>query len=322
VFDSGAVLELLTDGSVNADAVLRKLDCSASLVLQGAQRFHPPLADFCRQFELMLSHRCHVNLYITPPHTQAMCAHRDPHHLFVLQVHGTKEWVIGPTPFEQEAVGEQAERPVTIAPGDVLYLPTGTSHAVTSQTQWSVHIAVGVTAHTVRSLVQAEAARILAGGEPELDQSLPVGWLYRTPRSEVEEPAARARDLVARKIADLNPLSLVDGLAYAFFTQRRQLMSGSLEDRIDLPSLNGQTVLRRRPGSPLVLWPASSADKVKLLLGDRELVIDKSLSPAVRRIGGLSRFTPIELLSELGSEEDCVSLCSLLIREGAVTVVH
>ena len=112
----------------------------ATIVFQGLHRYHEPVTRFCRDLEVELGHPCQVNAYVTPAGAQALELHDDPHDVFVLQAFGRKSWEVHAAP------GEDVREPIRaeIAPGDCIYMPTGTPHAASTQRSLSGHLTVGV----------------------------------------------------------------------------------------------------------------------------------------------------------------------------------
>ena len=81
-------------GLLDARKVLDLFEQGASVVLQGLQRYWPPLTDLCAELEAELGHPCQANAYLTPPGSQGFAVHSDSHDVFVFQTHGTKLWEV------------------------------------------------------------------------------------------------------------------------------------------------------------------------------------------------------------------------------------
>ena len=76
------------------------------------------------------------------------------------------------------------------------------------------------------------------------------------------------------------------------------------------------TVLRRRPGHPCVL--RAEGGKLRVLLGDRELVMPGYLEVALSVVRDRDALTPADLDLD---EESRLVLCRRLVREGLLEVV-
>jgi len=96
-----------------------------------------------------------VNMYLTPPYSQAFEAHWDPMETIILQVHGRKTWSIweGGVALgrydmkykpKQEEIGTLLQR-IDLRQGDILYIPSGTIHeAACEGSGLSMHLTIGV----------------------------------------------------------------------------------------------------------------------------------------------------------------------------------
>src|ERR671913_1917549 len=137
--DPGRVLDRFADG--------------ATIVLQSLHRWWPPVARFCRGLELALGHPLQANAYLTPPGAAGLAPHHDTHDVFVLQVAGTKHWVMREpvldAPLDRHVSDHAAcaARPVLLeadlAPGDAMYIPRGVVHSAAAQERLSLHLTVG-----------------------------------------------------------------------------------------------------------------------------------------------------------------------------------
>eukprot|EP00931_Biecheleriopsis_adriatica_P031245 TRINITY_DN18346_c0_g1_i1.p1 TRINITY_DN18346_c0_g1~~TRINITY_DN18346_c0_g1_i1.p1 ORF type:complete len:515 (+),score=92.17 TRINITY_DN18346_c0_g1_i1:130-1674(+) len=80
-----------------------------------------------------------INAYLTPPKSQGLQIHTDPHDVFVLQQSGSKDWTL----FEDDLRTKQCD--IRLSPGDVLYLPAGVPHIAKSlPNESSLHLSVSV----------------------------------------------------------------------------------------------------------------------------------------------------------------------------------
>src|SRR5919109_1935294 len=78
--------------TVRPDLVLSAFDRGATIVLQALHRQSGPVARFCRDLELALTHPVQANAYVTPPTSRGFDVHHDTHDVFVVQTHGRKSW--------------------------------------------------------------------------------------------------------------------------------------------------------------------------------------------------------------------------------------
>jgi bifunctional lysine-specific demethylase and histidyl-hydroxylase NO66 len=313
---------------VRDDAVLRLFDDGCTLVLQGLHRLWPPLIDFAGRLGLDLGHPVQVNAYVTPASAQGFAAHYDVHDVFVLQVAGRKRWLVHepvhPDPLPDQpwdrrraAVAERAAEPPlldeVLAPGDALYLPRGYVHSARALGEVSAHLTVGVPVITRYALV--EALCTLAGQEPELRSTLPLGLDVADPdqlRAElaatVEALARRLRetdpDAVLRLVRDrawadvrpqpVRPLAQVAaaqevrpgsrvrvraGLRHALRTDGDRVLLELPGDELSLPAATGPALARLLGGDPVVVGELPGLDREDQLVVVRRLLREGIVVP-------------------------------------------
>lgn len=200
-------------------ALWRAFAEGATLVLQALQRTWEPVADFCARLGEELGHPVQANAYVTPPQNRGFDDHYDVHDVFVLQIEGTKRWMIHqpvhPDPLRDEpwtdrraAVAEAAKGEAYIdtvlEPGDVLYLPRGWLHAAEAQGEVSVHLTLGIHTWTRYALAEqlAQAALTALRDDPRMRGTLPLG----TDGPDGEIGIVRERLAAAVMEADSAPL--------------------------------------------------------------------------------------------------------------------
>jgi hypothetical protein len=328
LIDPGRVLDLFASG--------------ATVVLQSLQRWWEPATRFCRDLELALGHATQANAYLTPAGAAGLAPHHDTHDVFVLQVAGSKHWVVREpavdTPLRRHVSDHEAAaaRPVLfevdLAPGDALYLPRGVVHSATAQEGVSLHITVGVLATTVHDVLQALVEQ--AGDDPAFRRSLTAGWAF-------DDGAATAA--VKSAVADMvDWLGRVDAAQVAgrlrdrFVSRRTPLLDGQLLEVVGLDRLDDDSVVVRRAGivATLTVEGAEPEDRSGLLvasdsgtpgrgpsvcltLGDRRVELPAPLEPAVRRLLDGSPHRVGELADLLDHPSRLV-LVRRLVREGAL----
>ncbi len=295
-------------GLVDARKVFDLFDGGATVVLQGLHRYWPALTDLVRGLEAALGHPCQANAYLTPPGSQGFARHSDTHDVFVLQTFGRKLWEI-------DDAGDRQE--VLLEPGTSMYLPTGTPHAARTQESASLHVTVGINRITWRRLLeQVTRAALATDTDPTAwDQPLPAGYL-----DDPEILAAGLADRVDGLVSALrrvDPVAAAREQAHSFLTSRPPLLRGGLTDRLAVADLHDESVVTRRPGSICV--PAPAGERLRLLLGDRELTVPAFLGAAVEHIRQHPTLRPADLAPWLDPESRLV-LVRRLVREGLLRV--
>ena len=225
----------------------------ATVVLQSLHRTWPSVGRFVADLEAASSHTVQANAYLTPAGASGLAAHADSHDVLVLQLHGSKRWEI-------DGLGQ-----VTVAPGDVLYLPAGTEHRAEAQETASLHLTVGILRVRYRDVVQ----RVLAGVDGLADGPLPLGYAH-DPAAEqaLEEGIRRVLDDVRAALASADP----GDVAASERRRRRPRLrhEGHLSSVARVDELHPGSRVRLRDGSPPDLEVVDEGH-VRVVLGDRSL---------------------------------------------------
>jgi hypothetical protein len=221
--------------------VLREFERGATAVLQGLHLTWTPLARYCRTLEAFLGHPVQANAYYTPAHSQGLPVHHDTHDVLVLQVSGSKRWLVYDPAFElplkhqryEPEMGEPGPPvlDVVLGAGDTLYLPRGWLHEALTSGGDSLHLTVGISVITWLDALRAVLAE--CEDDVELRRSVPADGEGGT------EPLARlAERLGADHVAEVVRARLVGG--------RRPVLDGHLDDLRRLPGLSADAVVVRR----------------------------------------------------------------------------
>jgi ribosomal protein L16 Arg81 hydroxylase len=125
-------------GTINVVRLFQHFANGATIILNQLERHVSPLQTFLRALERTFSTRFQANVYLTPKNAQGFKTHYDSHDVFILQIHGSKRWVLYDTPIRLPMHGQSFERSRTPAgeptldfvlhPGDTIYIPRGTMH--------------------------------------------------------------------------------------------------------------------------------------------------------------------------------------------------
>jgi len=218
-FTSSAGVGATISDQLDDTALWRRFADGATLVLQALHRTWEPVADFSTRLSTELGHPVQANAYITPPQNRGFDDHYDVHDVFVLQIEGTKRWIVHepvhPDPLRDQAwtdhrsaVAEAAKGEAcldtVLEPGDALYLPRGWLHAARAQHEVSVHLTLGIHSWTRHALAEqlAQAALALLGEDPEMRATLPLG--VDGPSGEIDTVRAR----LAAAVAEADPTAL------------------------------------------------------------------------------------------------------------------
>jgi lysine-specific demethylase/histidyl-hydroxylase NO66 len=295
-------------GLVDPRKVFLLFDEGATVVLQGLHRYWAPLGELVADLELALGHPCQANAYLTPPGSQGFAVHSDSHDVFVFQTHGSKVWEV------HDPTGGGEPQTVVLEPGVAMYLPTGTPHAARAQDTVSLHVTVGINQVTWRQVLD----RVLAGPlEATGADHLPAGYLEDP--AVVADGLAERLESLAAALREVDPAVVADAEVRRFLTGRTLWQRGGLRDRVAAEGLVDTTRLRRRAGHPCVL--GEEGDRLRVLLGDRDLTMPARLTGALEVVRAAGTFRPADLAGHL-DEQSRLVVCRRLVREGLLEVLR
>ncbi|HEY4268757.1 MAG TPA: cupin domain-containing protein [Galbitalea sp.] len=314
---------------VDADKVLREFTDGSTLVLQGLHKTWAPLAEFTRQLIADVGHPSQVNAYITPASSRGFDPHYDVHDVFVIQIAGEKRWTIhepvhrdplGNEPWtdHKDAVIERAKHTPyleeTFAPGDVLYLPRGWIHSATALGDFSIHLTIGVSAHTRSELAERMIARLTAS--PSLRAALPMSVDRMDP--------ARLQAIVREATEDLIELLAGDDFADDIAAEAAADFAGAIRPEPVHP-LAVVTALGELSGGTVVAWRRGLArdltktgGHVVIAVGARSVSLPIEAAAAVEALASGDPFR-VGDLPELDAAS-AVVVARRLVREAILTV--
>jgi hypothetical protein len=248
--------------------------------------------------------------------------------VFVLQVDGTKRWVIHPPvladPLERQAwagradeVAATADGPaaldVVLAPGDALYLPRGWPHSARARGERSLHLTVGIRALTRYALVEELLA--LAADDARLRATLPYRLDLADPDA-VEPELTEAVEALRAWLGTVEPAAVAGRLRDRIWRSARPAPVGPLAQLDFAERLPPEDHITVRAG---LRWQLAGdgPDHVVLRLTGRTLRFPAYCATAVRRALAGDRVRVGDL--PLDDDPDRLVLARRLLRE-ALTV--
>ena len=173
-------------GNIDRGAVVRHYQRGATIIFPQINLAIDELANFCRNLEFELSCKVQTNVYLTPRNSQGFKTHYDDHDVFIMQIHGKKNWNLYQQAVEKPFRGEPFDSSeheagklnlnFTMEPGDCLYIPRGYMHDATNVgSEPSLHITVGLLVKKWADLM-LEVLSEVALNNSQFRESLPVGF--------------------------------------------------------------------------------------------------------------------------------------------------
>jgi ribosomal protein L16 Arg81 hydroxylase len=202
---------------------------------------------------------------------------------------------------------------IVLEPGVSMYLPTGTPHAARAQDTVSLHVTLGVNQVTWRQVLDRALRHLL---EEAGEEHLPAGYLQDP--AVLRDGLSERLERLAARLREVDPAAVADREVERFLTSRNPSQRGGLRDRIAARGLDDDTLLARRRGRPCEL--VADGERLRVLLGDRELRVPGRLAPALEGIRTRETLRPRDLADLLDAESRVV-LCRRLVREGLLEVI-
>ena len=291
--------------------VVDQWEAGATIVLQALHVNWHPLAVFCRALEEALGHGVQANSYYTPRGSQGFAVHHDTHDVLILQVAGEKRWLIYEPLLElplkhqrySKALGAHGEPTddLVLRAGDSLYLPRGWLHQAETSASDSLHLTIGIAAHT-----WVDAAR---GALDACEDELAF-------RRGVEHAGGDGlTDLIAEQ---LDPELVEQRRRRKFVDSRRPIREDGLSQLRALRQLDAGTLLERR--ETVIADLDERPDGVRLVFEGKQIAFPAHASPEVRVCFESDEpFRVAELPGELDDEGRLV-LVRRLVREGFLRI--
>jgi len=134
--------------------MFNKGDCS--VVVNNMANCSLPVSRLLQNIGIEISGNCYADLFLTPPEVKnGFGIHYDLHDVYVLQIFGSKRWQVYESPvhlpdspehyrgFVRDETKYRSLADVELLAGDLLYLPRGFVHNVTTNGSPSIHLTVG-----------------------------------------------------------------------------------------------------------------------------------------------------------------------------------
>lgn len=279
------------------------------------------ISALCRNLEESLHHSVGANLYLTPRNSQGFAPHFDTHDVFILQLAGSKRWLLydcvtvpdAHRRVQRDELGPP-KQDLFLEAGDLLYIPRGHIHEAVSTNFSSLHLTVGIEFTRWIDLLKKT---LLAAAEEnaKFHEALPIGFL----RSD------QAVEQVKRGLAEL-----LSGLPWEEYATRavRQFSDRLYQRGYPAPdghfwslcrvdAIDLETIVERRSG--LVCSTFVQDGSCGIQYPGNQVIGPITIEPALEFVSMSRRFAVKDLPGLLDGEEKLV-LVRRLVREGLLRV--
>jgi ribosomal protein L16 Arg81 hydroxylase len=181
------------------------LDRGASVVVEPIQAFVPALRELCADIRRRIPEKVSSGAILTSGPGGALKLHYDPEDLIILQLAGSKRWMIfdHAVPNPVRGMPELAGPPGPPAfdrilnAGDLLFLPAGRRHRCENGTGRSLHLGILIRPPTAWHAVSALAKRLLA------EEAFRIPLTRHASPAEAAAHQARVKGILADEIAKM-----------------------------------------------------------------------------------------------------------------------
>ncbi len=305
-------------GFIEREQVRKLMNEGGTFVMESCQRIHPSIGQLSRSFEQTFHCPSPVNLYVTPPSAQGFKPHFDVQNVFVMQLHGTKNWQVF-EPYIEKPLPSQAVDgavppgellyDVTLHPGDFLYIPRGYVHVAHTTDELSAHLSVSLLPTTWTDVFTA------------LIESLPNDARFRNAIALQPQGPAEADDrteisfehLLEVFVSGSDLEDALDHLGRRFVATRIPATSGQLLAMENRTPIQLSTVLKRHPD---IIWRVESdGERAHLHFHGKSTSVPWTAIQALRHIATGTPFAVADIPGDLSDDVRC-QLAQHLVDEG------
>jgi len=158
------------EGYAKIEQIRRDFAAGGTFKLNQAEHWHSRIRALVQGMQPHFRGGLEAYIFLSPPGKTAMQAHTDGAHVFILQIAGVKDWVVGKLDARSHSDSSLHQGPIdpalrmelSLRPGDVLYMPHGCPHYATSKDVNSIHVAITIEEPTAVDIAKVYLARFLA----------------------------------------------------------------------------------------------------------------------------------------------------------------
>jgi len=254
--------------------------------------------------------RSETHAFLTPPGKQGFAIHHDRMSVFVLQLHGSKRWRVWPTGVVRRPSGrvyrasdkyDEQHLPepfldISLAPGDVMYIPPGTPHAAVAEDKISLHLSVTLEPSTWSQLTRRTVAHLLEEDKESADRA----YLSEGDRERQAAVLRRHIDSLIEQLTKLDPLQEVERLACLERTPEGTGEGSMFQEAALVDEINASTIVRWTSND--LAFRALEDGRTGLFVNEKTIALDQTIAQALREIGPDLKIAAADFVPELGAE--------------------
>lgn len=310
----------LSENIIDKDKLFYYFYNGFTIILKSYERQNIDLLYLRHEFEKKFFSRAHTNIYLTPRNAQGFPAHFDLHDVFILQIHGSKEWNVYDSPIELPSTNKELSEinwvkpkeylTVLLEQGDLLYIPRGFVHEAKAQNDASIHITLGIPTYKNSDLLR----EAIFGLEHTLffRKSLP---LLQSDNKEIEVAFKR---YLSEYIEKCDVKGLIEKIKDNFIDTRLFSPKNSLIDYMNIDSVNLATLLKQKTG--IFYKTSRNGNKIELRFNNKVIKFPLFVELAFDHILDDKKFK-ISDLPDTIADESKIIICKKLIMEGFLTIL-
>lgn len=151
-YSRDAVLALFKNEHTPDITDFRDLVGRFTLIMREAYKIFPIAFELRSVWQSRFSCHINTNVYVSLPTSDAFAIHKDPHHVFAVQLAGSKRWRFSTNQSGQlddsgsGSVSSNSDSELLCQEGDVLFIPKGIPHCAKAN-ELSVHVSISIEEH-------------------------------------------------------------------------------------------------------------------------------------------------------------------------------
>jgi ribosomal protein L16 Arg81 hydroxylase len=226
--------------------------------------------------------RADATAMLTPARQKGFEVHHDGVDVYAVQLEGTKRWRVWQRggagrsyDFEVGSLGDPV-LDVSLSPGDVLYVPYNSPHAVLAEDQVSLHVSIIVHPRRWEDLIRSTIDRLLGDEEfaefPHLD---------RARNATACDAFAERITLLMQKLSSVDVETEINELIRTGRPQAKNAGSRVFQTAAAIETISCSTRMQR---TPLPIAFAASEDQVEATINGRKILMPRHIADSLRKL--------------------------------------